>query len=261
MSTETTEYSDEKFANLQERTQQTIQNIKDLQTREKTLYNELNARRDLMTEQQKETLLLQIQQNAQMRFNLYSTLQDIYASYATNTVASKNTLNYQKTALDIVEDELQRLKERYNALENKKVQKIRMTGINTYYSKKYAAQKNIMRYVAIMCVPIIILTILGNRGIIPGRLNIVIIGFILLIGIFKIGKLVIDLSNRDSMNFDEYNWTFNKPSSSSTTTTSDTSANDPWSSASLTCVGANCCNDGSTYDISLNKCVVSESCT
>lgn len=69
---------------------------------------------------------------------------------------------------------------------------------------------------------------------------------------------------RDNMSYQEYNWSFN-PNSISTTTTSSTSSSDPWlsnvSSITNTCIGENCCADGLIWDASLNQCTSSTTTT
>jgi hypothetical protein len=67
------------------------------------------------------------------------------------------------------------------------------------------------------------------------------------------------------MNFDEYNWYFNKAEAPSSTTLTDpssssssSSSSNPWSMPTITCMGATCCNqaDGFTYDSTQNMCVL-----
>jgi hypothetical protein len=80
-------------------------------------------------------------------------------------------------------------------------------------------------------------------------------GLIIVIGAIILGYQILDLSNRDNMNWDEYNWYFNRESAPSDSTT--TTASDPWTTPSLTCVGEECCiNNGLVYDSSLNICVI-----
>jgi hypothetical protein len=84
---------------------------------------------------------------------------------------------------------------------------------------------------------------------------------IIVIGIIVIGKKIIDLSNRDNMNFDEYDWYFDKKEAPGNTGTTESA--DPWGSVKATCVGDMCCNptQGLIYD-SVNKvCVLNSSTT
>ena len=113
-----------------------------------------------------------------------------------------------------------------------------------------------MQIVVIICIPVLILTILASKEIIPSRLNVLLSGIIIIIGAFIIGAKVIDLSNRDNMNYDEYNWYFDKSEApTSTSDSSSSSSSDPWATPTVTCVGAECCYDNSTYDSVQNICV------
>jgi hypothetical protein len=128
--------------------------------------------------------------------------------------------------------------------------------INTFYGKQYDAHKQIMQIVVIVCIPVLILTVLANKGLIPPKISSLLTGIIIIIGLFIIGAKIIDLSNRDNMNFDEYDWYFNKdeaPTSSSEVDSS--SSSDPWATPTYTCTGAECCYDNSTYDETQNKCI------
>ena len=69
---------------------------------------------------------------------------------------------------------------------------------------------------------------------------------------------LIDLSNRDSMNWDEYNWYFDK-SSAPSDNGSSTDNSDPWADDSYTCIGQACCNTGTTYSADLNQCIADTS--
>ena len=131
-----------------------------------------------------------------------------------------------------------------------------MVEINTYYGKRYNAHANIMKTIFIFCIPIIILAVLANSGILPPNIYRFLSGAVIIIAVILLGYQLIDLSNRDNMNWDEYNWYFNQnnaPTDSSDGTAS--SSSNPWSTPSLTCVGSECCYEGSTYDSSKNICV------
>ena len=69
------------------------------------------------------------------------------------------------------------------------------------------------------------------------------------------------MKNKDNMNYDRYNWYFdrnNVTTNTTTTTTTGSTSSDksPWTTTGSQCVGEMCCNSGSYYDASLNVCVV-----
>jgi hypothetical protein len=113
-----------------------------------------------------------------------------------------------------------------------------------------------MQIIVLMCIPILILTVLANKGMIPSRLNILITGIIIIFGLTVIGYKIIDISNRDNINYDEYNWYFNKADAPPINgSIGETDYTGPWDMPSIVCVGAQCCDDNNTYDEIQNKCI------
>jgi hypothetical protein len=241
------------FDNLQERNQQVLTNITQLQTQEKQLYNSLDNAN--LSSEQKKLIINQINEISQMRLNMYGNLKDMYSYYQTNVSAATTTLGQEMYAIDVLENELNETKIRMNLLEEQKYNKLRLVEINTYYGKQYNTHTKIMQTIVLMCVPIFILSILANNGIIPSILYGVITGIIIVIGIIMIGWQIIDISNRDNMNWDEYNWDFDKSKAPVYTPDGSETNSDPWAIPSLTCIGADCCYSDSTYDSVQNICV------
>jgi len=239
------------FDSLQERNQQVLNNITELQTQEKQLYNSLDDV-SLSTEQ-KQQIINKINEISQMRMNLYAGLKDMYSYYQQNVSASRTTLGQSIVAVDVLENELNEAKIRMNLIEDQKYNKLRLVEINTYFGKRYNAHSKLMKTIVIICIPVIILAFLANKGILPPNIYKLLIVIILFIGVVLIGLQLIDMFNRDDMNWDEYNWYFDKNNAPYDTT--EGTPSDPWETATVTCIGSSCCYDGSTYDSVKNICV------
>ena len=188
---------------------------------------------------------------------MYVGLKDMYSFYQRDVSASGTTLVQQMEAVDILENELNDAKIKLNLLEDEKNNTLRLVQINTYYGKRYNAHSRLMKIIVIMCIPLIILAVLANKGILPPNLYVFTSGLIIVIGLVIIGLQLIDISNRSNMNWDEYNWYFDKKNAE-TTTADTTSSSNPWGSVSFTCIGSACCYEGSTYDETNNICVPNE---
>ena len=242
------------FDNLQEKNQQVLNNISQLQTQEKQLYDSLD---DVsLTTEQKQQIINQINEISQMRLNMYASMKDMYSYYQKNVSASRSTLGQEVSAIDILENELNQSKKRINLIEDRKNDKLRLVEINTYFGKRYNAHANLMKTIVIICIPIIILAVLTNNGILPSSIYKLLVVIILVIGSIFIGMQIIDMSNRDDMNWDEYNWYFNKSKAPvDTNFTGNASSSDPWTTPTVTCIGSACCYNGSTYDSTKNVCV------
>jgi len=191
---------------FQEGNNKTLDDIKQLQSQEMDIYNYVNNQK--LSSEEKKQSIDQMNKLSQMRVNLYSSLNNMYSSYTQNVESSNNTLDEQLLAINIVEKELNEAKIRLKALEQDKTNKLRMVEINTYYSKQYAAYTDFMKTVVFLCIPMLILAILGNKGLIPQTLNIILIGIIMVLFVLIIGYKLIDIITRNNMNFDEYNWYF-----------------------------------------------------
>ena len=242
------------FDNLQERNQQVLNNISQLQIQEKDLYQQLE---DVsLTSEQKQDIINKINEISQIRLNLYEGLKDMFLYYQENIAAAKTTLGQSVIAVDVLENELNQSKKRINLIEDRKNDKLRLVEINTYFGKRYNAHANLMKTIVIICIPIIILAVLTNNGILPSSIYRLLVVIILVIGSIFIGMQIIDMSNRDDMNWDEYNWYFNKSKAPvDTTFTGKASSSDPWTTPTVTCIGSACCYNGSTYDSTKNVCV------
>ena len=188
--------------------------------------------------------------------NLYSGLKNMYASYQNNVSESRTTLGQSMAAVDVLENELNQSKIRLNLIEDQMSNKLRLVEINTYYSKQYNSYSKLMKTIVVICIPLIILAILANKGILPFNVYTFLSGIVIIIGVFVIGAQLIDLSNRDNMNWDEYNWYFNIASAPSDTT--EGAPINPWKMPSVTCIGSACCYDNSTYDSEKNICIPNE---
>ena len=191
--------------NLQGRNDKIIDNIKSLQTTEMKLYDSLESK--ALNADQKMQIINQINQISQMRISLYANLKDSYSYYQQDVSESRNTMNDQMVSVDVIENELNDSKRRLNLLKSQKNNKIRLVEINTYYGKQYNAHKQIMQIIVLICIPVLILTVLASKGILPPKITSMLTGIIIIIGIYIIGAKIIDLSNRDNLNFDEYNKT------------------------------------------------------
>ena len=88
---------------LAEGNEQTLNDIKQLQTQEMDIYNSLDDGE--LTTEQKQQGIDKMNQISQMRINLYANLNNMYSSYSQNVGASRNTLNEQVVAIEVVEEE------------------------------------------------------------------------------------------------------------------------------------------------------------
>ena len=236
--------------------EQILNDIQNLQQFEQQLFNTLETNTSLSsTEKQK--LIAKINDLSNFRIDLYRTLGGINGFFNDALGSSLGTLKEQTVAIEIVESELNKAKKRLEILEEERNNKIRLVEINEYYGEKYEEHSQLMKIIIFMLVPIIILTLLKNKGMLPDiiyRFLIIVIAFI---GAVYLWRRYASIIMRDNMNYNEYAWSF-RPDLAPTGGASN--SNDPWmSNAGVsglgTCVGQACCSASQVYDTTTNKCV------
>jgi len=245
----------------QNNTSQMLNDIQSLQDIEQQLFSSLEENQNL-TQSQQQQIIQKINDISNMRINLYQTLNNMNTNFQSSLQNSQGTLIEQTTAISIIENELNQAKEKLRVLEEEKNNKIRLIEINNYFGEKYAEHSALMKIVVFILFPILILAILNKKGILPNSITAVFVAIISVIGFYYFWKRLISIWNRDSMNYQEYNFPFN-PNNAPTTTTDPSNVSDPWVSTSTsnvgTCIGDACCGSGLSWDSSSNQCIVSNS--
>ena len=239
--------------NISQNNEQILNDIQSLQQMEQQLFNNLETTPNLTPEQQQK-IVEKMNQLSNMRINLYTTLNGVNNFYESALSSSVETLKEQTIAIGIVENELNQSKKRLEFLQAEKNNKIRLVEINEYYGDKYSEHSQLMKILIFTLVPIIILAILHNKGILPTVIYQGLIIIISVIGIYFFGKRYASIITRDNMNYQEYDWYFQNTGDSSSTIAD--SSFDPWESLDIgTCIGEYCCSSGQTWDSSLNQCI------
>ena len=244
---------------MEENNSQILNDIQSLQTIEQELFNNLENQPDLSTDKQQQ-IISKINNISNMRVNLYQTLGGVNDFFKTSLSNSTNTLVEQTKAIEIVEQELNKSKKRLELLEEEKNNKIRLVEINNYYGQKYAEHSDLMKNIIYILIPVLILSLLKNKGLLPENIYYILVVVIGVIGSYLLWQKFISILSRDSMNYQEYNWYFDANSAPVVNSSSDDS--DPWASSGDSygiCIGEACCPSGLIYDLSLNNCQVNNS--
>ena len=237
--------------NIQGGNQEILTDIQSLQGIEQNLFNSLENPN--LTSEEQESIINKINRISEMRINLYKTLTGVNSFFQQALSNSRGTLTEQTAAIGVIEDELNQAKKRLRELEQEKNNKIRLVEINNYYSQQYEEYSNMMKLVILILIPVILLTVLKQIGILPYNWYYIFVTIIAIIGSVRFLRLVWSIVNRDAMNYQEYDWYFDKANAPKSKGTGD---NDPWTGAGIgACMGQYCCSDGQTYDMTLNQCI------
>ena len=213
-----------------------------------------------------DAIINRINQLSQIRISLFKSLDYTYKSLQKNVNTSRSELVELLTIVSIVEEELNNAKAQLTQLYDIKNGKMRMVEINTYYGKKYKAQSSLMKLIIFVFVILLVLAILNKKGFIPDNISNILLAVVIVFGAFFIIRRIYDITRRDNMNFDAYNWKFNPDEQIPTVYEYDkaklkglvgdvTDTVDSYQFNGLDCIGTNCCSDGMTYDTKAKKCI------
>jgi len=251
----------DEVSKMKERTSSTIKNINDLQDLEKTLYSSIENSASSPSPpslQEQEQAIRRINELSKMRGTLFGSLQDSYMMNQYQVAQTRNDLVDELTSVKVIEGELNNSKHQMNALKQEKINKLRMVEINTYYGKRYESHTDLMKIIIITCVPILLITILSKKNIIPQNIVNIILAVIVVIFIVIIWNRTRDILFRDNMDYDQYEFPFDPQNV-------DLDSGDPSNivylpqelDMGIQCVGDACCTGTNmVYDKTNNVCTL-----
>ena len=121
----------------------------------------------------------------------------------------------------------------------------RSAQFNVYQEKRYAAYLDILKYFTIYCVILLVLAILRKRMILSyGFVNLLTLALVVGGGIHMYLKIA-NINNRNNMNFDEFDWSFNEDNQSDPNKL-DTNLHEESTTGGATCVEEACCDTDAT---------------
>jgi hypothetical protein len=132
--------------------------------------------------------------------------------------------------------------------------KKRMIELNTYYGKRFNAQAGVVKLFIYTCVPVLILAILANAGLIPTTIAGFIIVIIIVTGLIYIYGAVSDINRRSKMNFDEYEWEFDPSRVGVISNPNYASKGGMGAGIGSGCVNGNCCGPNTLWDPNSGIC-------
>jgi hypothetical protein len=190
------------------------------------------------------------------RTNLINALSSINAYYSQNLMGSSQTLEQQTNAVAIMDKEMEQAKKRLAYINEQKENKLRVVEINQYYSASYAEWTHLVK---ILIISIISFAIVINMATyfpgLPSELYSMLMFIISVVSLYYIFMSVNSIYSRDNMVYDEYNWNFNTNSAPKMGT--DASFKNSFKLPSMmSCIGENCCQDGTLWNNDIGKCVV-----
>jgi hypothetical protein len=175
---------------------------------------------------------------------------------------SKALYDAQKTAMEFIKSEKARSAKNAKLLTEDNSNKRRMAQVNTYYTRHYEENTEVMKNIIYVSVALIILAVLRNKELIPASISTLGVILVLTLGGIVIGAQVFDIIRRNDHDFDKYDWKFNEEEMNRKQLLQQNAnpANLSEMGMGLSqCYGPGCCDVGTIWDNNLNKCVPSTS--
>ena len=110
----------------------------------------------------------------------------------------------QRTAIDFIKKERARAEKNATLLSEDNSNKRRMAQVNTYYTRHYEANTDVMKNIIYLSVALIILAVLRNKELIPASISTLGIILILTFGGIVIGTQLYDIVRRNDHDSDKY---------------------------------------------------------
>jgi hypothetical protein len=243
-----------------------LANIDKLQNTEQQLVTQLNtasSKPDFKVTTEITNLISQINNLSDARIALFNSIGDQASIMQGGIASSRDNLVSQLTLLKTVEDQLGKARDNNALIQNRNDTQTRMVEINTYYGKRYEAQSKLMKTIILVCVPLLVFVVLKKKGILPETLANYVIGLTLAVGLIFVIRAAWDISTRNNISFDEYNWSYESPASQIPTVWEYNRDNlfnieNPLKNFMGNlgiCVGENCCSEEQFFDTKKQLCV------
>lgn len=225
----------------------------------KAAINDINTRLtsggSAMTDAERTNLLKARSALVTLLASTYGTIREAGQVFESNALYEA-----QRTAIKFIETEKERAAANADSLKQDNMNKRRMAQINTYYTKNYEANTDVMKNIIFISVALIILAILRNKELIPASINTLGIIFVLTLGGIVVGKQVFDIIRRNDHDFDKYDWNFNEDEMNRKQLLQQNS--DPANLSDMgmgmaPCYGPGCCDVGTKWDADAKKCIPS----
>ena len=209
-----------------------------------TLLSDVNNTLENMTNEN-DSPTVQTLLNAKEGSTPSEELVNIKQQYKTKTLENRvsalnalypNMEQEHKWAAD-VEDELETTRQLFDG-EDPLYQFKKKTQINDYYNKRAIAYSQLFQRILLFLIPVLIVSYLMNKNIIPSNIGSALIILLLVIGFIFTFSMYIDINSRDNMNFNKY--AYGDPSE-----TNKGGGND--SDGDMPCLNDNCCAEGLYY--------------
>ena len=191
--------------NMKANATQTTDNINSLNKTYLALTDTLNTNGSQFSQSQINNLQQGIESVAKATSGVVDSAEVTANITSASVKGSANTLTNSSVFNKILNNEIKNAEDAYFAIKQDNTNKLRMIEINRYYTERYKAQSDLMKLIIFFTVPLLLITILSNKGILSKNIAYILGGAILIGGIIMVIGKIYDINNRDNMDFSKYN--------------------------------------------------------
>ena len=202
---------------LEEKHNETIQNIQNLQELEKYMFQNLQKMTPGGSQSalEQEAIVNKINELKTMRTGLLQQLSSLYQEKQSELNSERGDLSDKIAQVGMVESELDKARKNVGMLQNDHNNKLRMAQIYENQRKRYGAYTDVMKLVVYVCLVILALTLLLKYKpipMVPPHVYTMLITLSVVVGVILVIRKVMDINSRSSFDFDQYNFYFDPAS-------------------------------------------------
>jgi len=249
--------------------QSILNNIQNLQNKEKRLYSELDTLPPHSNFERQRAIVSEINKSSLEKIAMFKNLYSLNALLQQDIHRGNDDLAARIKVAKLVENQLEQAKARINSTRNKNINNLRQTEINHYFNDRYRAFIQVFMNIIIVCAILVVIAILRRRYILSSRVSNLLAAIVILIGLIFILPDFFDIDSRNNMVFSEYDFGFDPHSSKNPSHADENESDSPMAHKDEhhhhgdkqhhgdECLGPECCHGpGLRYDKQAESCVI-----
>lgn len=238
-----------------------VQKVQDLlQSTDESIGDDLrrlgNASSDSNSIGEQNQIIQDLRRKAESSAALGDISNEMITLAAIAAAKSRSALANQTTVAKVMEQQLSEARQGLSKAAGSQENKMRMVEINNYYSDKYRAQSSLVKLLIVVVVAFLLVIILMKRGFIPRELASVLIVGIVLIGVILVGLRYWNISSRDNMVFDEFDFRSSNPPPYDPDSSGDGDKLD----MGFACMDQFCCAEGTKFVLGSARNQIANQC-
>ena len=200
------QFNNQRQALLNDKHDNTIKNIKDLQELEKYMFQNLQSlnKSSAGSVQEADIIKKRIEELSAMRIALFNQLKTMYKDQQAETASSRSNLADQLTMTKVIDNELNNAEKQLESLEKEYKNKKRLVQLTEYEYDRYSSHKNILKIVVYGALGVLSIVYLMGFPWFPASVGMLSICIIIAIVIIVIAKRMLTNLTRTKLRWNKF---------------------------------------------------------